>query len=264
VRSAAPKKPFSRYATATAKTERTLGQKPDVDLFIEELISACEHARKYKRYLRKRGKGRTGKSSKPIIRAIGVLVTYLEQYPFLANYQVALAELQAGTKLAELRHSTEPLAAPRLNSAELLRRTLDAFRERIAKTGATVLEDIDPELPQIGNLLYPWPDDVWENFDAKPKLPKKSPTAETMLAFELACRFRYRSLGRALPVEPGDFGGVEMPKEGRPHFSLVHEWVEAAFGPLEATVADLKKRVDKLVAGSHPTLRKWPPLPSET
>ena len=211
---------------------------------------------KVQKYLRKKRKRRSGKSSKQLIGAIEKLIGYLEQYPLFYNYQIATAELQAEIKL----RSTEALPAQKVNRAELLRQLLEAFRERVAKDGVTLFDDIDPERPQIGNLLYPFPDDVWDNLDAKPKLPNLHPSPETMLAFELACRFRYWSLGRTLPMN-GDFGGVELPKGGDPHFPLVEEWVDAAFGTVEA---DLKKRVYKLVARSRPALTNWPAPPSES
>ena len=249
------KNTLNRYAAAKAKTEQEL-QGPGLDRLIEQLTSACEHARKYKKHLLNKRKKRSGKSSKQLISAIEKLIVYLEQYPLRSRYQIGMAELQAEVKL----RSTEALPPPRVNFAELLRRLLEAFGEQIAKDGGRLFDDTDPERPQIGNLLYPFPDDVWDNLDAKPKLPNSHPSPETMLAFELACRFRYWSLGRT-PQMNGDFGGAEMPKKGRPHFLLVEKWVEAAFGTVEA---DLKKRVDKLVARSRPALRPWPALPSES
>ena len=226
--------------------------------FLKELEGACENARRYRdqdqRILReKRHQGQSDKELAPVSRAIWQLTKYLNDYPQISDRQLQMAALLSEVMLQGPSGDT--------GFSALLARFLTEFRNQVDdRTGR--IHPADPVGRQIGNLLYPGPPKTEEypegdDPDAQPTTPTDPPDVETMLAFELALRFRRWSLGQGLvEFETGD-DAFSMPTGGNPRYRLVSEWVEATLGETVGDAA-IKKRLEKLLGRSAVQLTSWP------
>jgi hypothetical protein len=241
------KKPIS--VTREALLRSSVDEKR-FNLFLQQLEGACENARTYRdqdqRILReKRRQGQSDKELAPVSRAIWQLTKYLNDHPQISDRQVQMAAL-----LSEVM-----LQGPSEGSgfSALLARFLTEFRNQVDdRTGRS-----HPAGRQIGNLLYPAPPEAEDDPDAESTTPTAPPDIETMLAFELALRFRYWSSGQGLvEFETGD-DAFNMPAGGNPRYWLVSEWVEAALGETVGAES-IKKRLEKMRARSAVQLTSWP------
>jgi hypothetical protein len=196
----------------------------------------------------KRRQGQTDKELTPVSRAIWQLLKYLKDYPEISDRQVAMAALVPGVSIQGDSDNTG-FSVP-------LAHFLREFRNQVdQRTGK--IHPADPLGRQIGNLLYPAPSEAEEDPDAESKTPKDPPSAETMLAFELALRFRHWSLGEKLVEFETDDDIFDVPAGGNPRYRLVSEWIEAALGETVGAEA-IKKRLEKMRDRSAVQLTSWP------
>ena len=184
------------YSTIIQKTTKLLeADNPgnlEVSMLIDQIVKSSNKALAYRtpRTQMKKSSARL----EPTIGATNRLINYLKSDFDRADRQVALALSDLHAKLT--LEDKQDL----VNRGELLARILSALRKHITDWSLDV-DVFSINQRQIGNLLYPPPDDIWDELDARVNLPKTKPSSQTMLAFELVCRFRNWSLGKLVEFD---------------------------------------------------------------
>ena len=183
----------------------------------------------------------------PVLSAVERIVEYLKADSARADGQVSHALWDTGLRF-EQKEQNNPA-----DNGKVMETLLLALHHHIKSRSSAV--DVTAKQRRIGNLVYPLPDKFWDEFNLLPNLPKTPPNPQTMLAFELVCRFRYWSLGKFVEFDT-ETDCVSMPKGGLPRYDLVDWWVREAFGGCLAETFSSATRVRKL--SKNILLTCWP------